>query len=221
MAFVRGIHRWPVNSPHKGPVTRKIFPFDDVIMNGRHSHINHTYIFNIIMHEQAYWYNISEKSAQEYKASITSLNNSKNDFFFIRVIKKKYMLYVFDKIFVWSTFDMIRYWIHISSTLSNAKSMPTGPLETNLRELWIKIHGSSFKKKHFKCILQNGDHLFKPHHVNPSWATRNIADKSSQRCIMTWISNYIHEKQWNVIIHPYPNFNGGLVNPSLKLSMGW
>ena len=32
-AFVRGIHRWPVNSPHKGPVTRKIFPFDDVIMN--------------------------------------------------------------------------------------------------------------------------------------------------------------------------------------------
>ena len=24
--------RWPVNSPHKGPVTRKMFPFDDVIM---------------------------------------------------------------------------------------------------------------------------------------------------------------------------------------------
>ena len=30
--FVRGIHRWPVNSPHKGPVTRKMIPFDDVIM---------------------------------------------------------------------------------------------------------------------------------------------------------------------------------------------
>ena len=27
-----GIHRWPMNSPHKGPVTRKMFPFDDVIM---------------------------------------------------------------------------------------------------------------------------------------------------------------------------------------------
>ena len=24
--------RWPVNSPHKEPVTRKMFPFDDVIM---------------------------------------------------------------------------------------------------------------------------------------------------------------------------------------------
>ena len=27
-----GNSRWPVNSPHKGPVTRKMFPFDDVIM---------------------------------------------------------------------------------------------------------------------------------------------------------------------------------------------
>ena len=32
LAFVRGIHRWPANSPHKGPVTRKMFTFDDVIM---------------------------------------------------------------------------------------------------------------------------------------------------------------------------------------------
>ena len=32
LAFVRGIHRWPVNSPHKGTVTRKMFPLDDVIM---------------------------------------------------------------------------------------------------------------------------------------------------------------------------------------------
>ena len=38
LAFVGGggggIHRWPMNSPHKEPVTRKMsqFPFDDVIM---------------------------------------------------------------------------------------------------------------------------------------------------------------------------------------------
>ena len=32
LAFVRGIHRSSVNSPHKCPVTRKMFPFDDVIM---------------------------------------------------------------------------------------------------------------------------------------------------------------------------------------------
>ena len=32
LAFVWGIHRSPVNFPHKCPVTRKMFPFDDVIM---------------------------------------------------------------------------------------------------------------------------------------------------------------------------------------------
>ena len=32
LAFVQGIHRVPVNSPHIWPVTRKMFPFDDVIM---------------------------------------------------------------------------------------------------------------------------------------------------------------------------------------------
>ena len=33
LACVREIHREPVNSPHKGPVTQKMFPFDDVIMS--------------------------------------------------------------------------------------------------------------------------------------------------------------------------------------------
>ena len=50
--LVRGIPRSPVNSPHKGPATRKMFPFDDVIMtclptNGTnvipHSQVTHIY----------------------------------------------------------------------------------------------------------------------------------------------------------------------------------
>ena len=32
LTFVRGIHRWSVVSPHESPVTRKMFPFDDVIL---------------------------------------------------------------------------------------------------------------------------------------------------------------------------------------------
>ena len=39
LAFVRGIHRWPVNSPHKWPVTRKMFLFDDVIMRFDYSNL--------------------------------------------------------------------------------------------------------------------------------------------------------------------------------------
>ena len=33
LAFVRGIHRGPVNSLHKRPVTQKMFPFDDDMVN--------------------------------------------------------------------------------------------------------------------------------------------------------------------------------------------
>ena len=40
LAFVRRIHRGPVNSPHKWPVTRKMFPFDDVIMSKEHTSVN-------------------------------------------------------------------------------------------------------------------------------------------------------------------------------------
>ena len=32
LAIVWDIHRGPVNSPHKWPVTRKMFPFGDVII---------------------------------------------------------------------------------------------------------------------------------------------------------------------------------------------
>ena len=54
LAFVRGIHRWPVNSPLKGPVTRKMFPFDDVIMRNCHNpnrtkHNKALYMFDLII----------------------------------------------------------------------------------------------------------------------------------------------------------------------------
>ena len=32
LAFMMGVHRWPMNSPHKGPVTWKMLPLDDVIL---------------------------------------------------------------------------------------------------------------------------------------------------------------------------------------------
>ena len=41
LAFVRGIHPRPVNSPHKWPITRKMFPFDDVITFKKDSSILH------------------------------------------------------------------------------------------------------------------------------------------------------------------------------------
>ena len=48
LAFVWGIHRVPVKSPHKGPVTRKMFSFDDVIMctHNKTKHNNTVCIFH-------------------------------------------------------------------------------------------------------------------------------------------------------------------------------
>ena len=42
--LLRGIHRGPVNSPHKWPVTPKMFPFDDVIMHWRICVTRHAWV---------------------------------------------------------------------------------------------------------------------------------------------------------------------------------
>ena len=33
LTFVSGIHQWPANPPHEGPVTGKMFPFHNIIMH--------------------------------------------------------------------------------------------------------------------------------------------------------------------------------------------
>ena len=68
VAFVRGIHRWPVNSPHKRPLTRKMFPFDDVFImiskislspQSRWSHTQNKCDPNIIRTDQIREWNMS------------------------------------------------------------------------------------------------------------------------------------------------------------------
>ena len=57
LAFVQGIHRGPVNSLHKWPVTRKMFPFDDVIMDTMQCRYNVvSFLWNPYKrHPIAYW----------------------------------------------------------------------------------------------------------------------------------------------------------------------
>ena len=54
LAFVRGIHRGPVNSPHKCTVTRKMFPFDDVIMLTYHTRILETIYLMLFVNSQTH-----------------------------------------------------------------------------------------------------------------------------------------------------------------------
>ena len=68
LAFVREIHRGPVNFPHKWPVTRKMFPFDDVIMCVLLSVKD---IFWLPLCCPIYWFNIFK---------VTSLNIKRNEY---------------------------------------------------------------------------------------------------------------------------------------------
>ena len=56
LAFLWGIHQWPVNSPHKGPVTPKMFPFDVVIMLCGHHPCFGCLSGNNITFEHREWY---------------------------------------------------------------------------------------------------------------------------------------------------------------------
>ena len=57
LAFVRGIHRWPVNSSHKRPVTQKIFPFDDIIMDVEPSSHSHHKLYHVMCIIVSIWWN--------------------------------------------------------------------------------------------------------------------------------------------------------------------
>ena len=48
LAFVWGIRRWPRSSPHKWPVTRNMYPFDDVIM------INDVVLWHSLAHKRTF-----------------------------------------------------------------------------------------------------------------------------------------------------------------------
>ena len=64
LAFVREIHRGPVNFPHKWPVTRKMFPFDDVIMTSTTRHDK----------SEAIWLHL-DKQAQTFFIRVQSKRN--------------------------------------------------------------------------------------------------------------------------------------------------
>ena len=71
LAFVRGIHWGSVNSPHKGPVTRKMLPFDDVIM--RHIHMVYRCLtVQRNLHKTHYRSKVTEHFINEWYESISA-----------------------------------------------------------------------------------------------------------------------------------------------------
>ena len=71
LAFVWGIHRGPVNSPHKWPVTREIFPFDDVIMRTAICPSKHTHHRQTSTRTRAYVHTHIQTQTQQHNKRLT------------------------------------------------------------------------------------------------------------------------------------------------------
>ena len=91
LAFARGIHRGPMNSPHKWPVTRKMFPFDDIIMWEslatclRRGYVNlliHTKLYDVVTHPyvQNVWCNYVSMPLSRTKYMISHKKSERNLF---------------------------------------------------------------------------------------------------------------------------------------------
>ena len=121
LAFVRGIHRRPVNSPHKWPVTRKMFPFDDVIMIVCHFHRPD----GVIQNSRGYlaWY-------LTHWGRVTHICVSK-----LTIIDSD---------------DGLSPGRRRTIIWTNAKILLLGPLGTNSSEILLEIHTFSFKKMRLK-----------------------------------------------------------------------
>ena len=76
LAFVQGIHRWPLASAHKGPVTRKIFPFDNVIINLFHYRPLHGICLNNTLETN------NDKREANNDVTQSNINCNKNSMFY-------------------------------------------------------------------------------------------------------------------------------------------
>ena len=130
VAFVRGTHRWLVESPHKGPIMWKMFPFDDIIMTCW-CQISSTVPFHwlrMVHHRQL----DSSMSWLTHWGRMTHICVSK-----LTIIGSDNGLPPGRRqAIIWT----------------NAGILLIGPLETNFSGIFIKIHTFSFKKMHVKML---------------------------------------------------------------------
>ena len=201
LAFVRGIHRGPVNSPHKGPVTRKMFPFDDVIMVDTETGIS----YERSVHGRVSDYKIcSSINRTQLFMNMLSISQAAHRGHYGDVIMSKLASQVTSLTIVYST---------VYSGTDQRKHQSSASLAF-VRE----IHREPVNSPHKRPVTRK---MFPFDYVTMEMASfLNKIDYTNVR-IRRWISNYIHVKQWDVITHPCPNFNGGLIKPLLKLGHGW
>ena len=113
MTILREFHWWPVDSPYKGPVTRKIFPFDDGMM------LNHTLPktrspVTIVSGSQSLW--ILHRSINSYCPGFTCVTYAATVFNLAKITLTREIAGVLSILFPWwypsisyVTFQVTRY----------------------------------------------------------------------------------------------------------------
>ena len=138
LAFVRGIHRGPVNSPHKWPVTRKMFPFDDVIT----LLVVPKFVYGI----DIYIWMIKKESCCFHNFSIFHKNLHKSKEYSEMHHENKYTLKI-DK-FVWFKTATISFlWSHFSHRCNHWQMTFILSAATNRRDhdfVWLFFHGNMY-----------------------------------------------------------------------------
>ena len=154
LAFLRGIQQSPVNSPHKWPVTRKMFPFDDIIM--------------IIWFIYPYF---SDKGTILWFSHVCGVALKDMDRIFHCQKPTTYMKTVCLTHCGWVTHISIRNYttinlgnglwpvLHQAVIWTIAGLMLTGPFGTNFCEIFIKIKLFPYKKSIWKWDLQKQFHF--------------------------------------------------------------
>ena len=110
LAFVRESHRGPVNSPHKWPVTWKMFPFNDVLMYSEISFI-HNIHFNYQKHFKFFTYicSMAVSSLLYYLQNIKMTEQLRNKSL-VNLISK---IWVEDKFWRYIVFNARTPWVNL------------------------------------------------------------------------------------------------------------
>ena len=151
----------PVNSPHKGPVTRKIFPFDDVIIIQITLSVRNlfqflwsyslaefvlmSYLINLICKKCMSWYMLLVSDTLlnvrfQEQSTLNRFKVQRYGFLWFRIIFVDQMMSFHDDVIKWKHFP--RYWpfvrgIHRSLVNSPHKSQWRGALMFSLICAWI------------------------------------------------------------------------------------
>ena len=149
LAFVRGIHRWPLNFPHKGSVTWKMFPFGGIIMR-------FVYLTAITLNDLCTWSRQILHVALSVECSHYWCQTGMSSCYVIDCFLRKCWykqksfpslnrsrLVVIDK---WKGHSMGKDCIHVASStrVSRAPTWPPGPWNSNstLSTFTIGLNGS-------------------------------------------------------------------------------